>query len=56
MHGFEAMTEKLNPEKIIVYGKVPNETRSGNFEIISFQNTSLTWKYGRRDVSYKEKP
>jgi len=55
MHGFEAMTEKLSPEKIIVYGKVPNEIRSGNFEIISFPNTSLTWKYGRRGVSYKEK-
>jgi len=55
MHGFEAMTEKLSPEKIIVYGKVPNEIRSVNFEIISFPNASLTWKYGRRGVSYKEK-
>ena len=48
-------TEKFIPDKIIIYGKVPDELKSGNYEIISFSNTSMTWKYGHRGVSYKEK-
>ena len=55
LRGFEAMIEKLNPDKIILYGKVPDELKSGNYEIISFSNTSMAWKYGHRGVSYKEK-
>ena len=55
LRGFEAMIEKLNPDKIIIYGKVPDELKSGNYEIISFSNTSMAWKYGHRGVSYKEK-
>ena len=55
LRGFEAMIEKLNPDKIILYGKVPDELKSGKYEIISFLNTSMAWKYGHRGVSYKEK-
>ena len=55
LRGFETMIKKLNPDKIIVYGKVPDELKSGNYEIISFSNTSMAWKYGHRGVSYKEK-
>ena len=54
LRGFEAMIEKLNPDKIILYGKVPDELKSGKYEIISFSNTSMAWKYGHRGVSYKE--
>ena len=55
LRGFEAMNEKLNPDKIILYGKVPDELKSGKYEIISFSNTSMAWKCGHRGVSYKEK-
>lgn len=55
VRGFEAMAEKLRPEKIIVYGKPPDEIRFGSYEIVSFSNTSLAWKCDRRGVSYREK-
>ena len=53
--GFEAMTARLKPKTIIVYGGVPAGIGSEKYEIISYPNTSLTWKSGRRGVSYREK-
>ena len=55
LRGFEAMIENLTPDKIILYGKVPDELKSEKYEIISFAGTSIAWKYGHRGVSYKEK-
>ena len=54
LDGYAAMTARLNPCRVIVYGKVPDEIKNGNCDIISFSNTSLAWKCSHRGVSYKE--
>ena len=53
--GFEAMTARLKPKTIIVYGGLPAGVGSEKYEIISYPNTSLAWKTGCRGVSYGEK-
>lgn len=55
LRGFEAMTAKLHPDKIVIYGKIPDEIELGDREIVSFPSTSWAWKYDRRGVSYGEK-
>ena len=38
LHGYNAMIERLNPEKIIFYGDVPDECRGNIVRINSFQD------------------
>ena len=40
LRGFEAMIENLNPDKIILYGKVPDELQE-NMKLFRFQ--TLQW-------------
>lgn len=53
-HGFGAMFEHLAPSEIIIYGHSPHFIQQFKIKIHTFPNTSLTWKNGIRNVSYKE--
>lgn len=54
-HGFTAMVETLSPSEIIIYGKCPHFIHEFSTPINIFKNTSLAWKNGIRNVSYREK-